>query len=213
MTGRMRPAIAAALALALAVPAASEAKVTIGSNLSLVPIQDSGLGTWANGALQENLRAEGGLRSPVKGVVTTWRIRIGPRTAPVALRVIRPLGHGLFTGTGTSSVQVPAANTISTFSTHLPIGRGDLIGNDTLSGSVTQAVGNVDPIESRLLLWFQPMLADGDPGSSPNVNAGGYVSLINADVEPTSRFKDLRVKPLSGGRLWIALKLPNEGIL
>ena len=57
------------------------------------------------------------------------------------------------------------------------------------------------------------MLADRDPGSSPNVNAGGYVSLINADVEPTSKFKVKRVKPLSGGRLWIALKLPNEGIL
>ena len=86
-----------------------------------------------------------------------------------------------------------------------------MIGNDTLSGSVTQFVGNVDPIESRLLLWFQPMLADGDPGSSPNVNAGGYVSLINADVEPTSKFKVKRVKPLAGGRFWIAVKLPNEG--
>src|SRR5947208_2499899 len=135
MTGRMRPAIGAALALALAVPAASEAKVTIGSNLSLVPIQDTGLGTWANSALQENLRAAGGLRSPVKGVITTWRMWTGPRTAPVALRVIKSLGHGLFSGAGTSSAQTPAPNAVSTFSTHLPIGRGELIGNDTLSRS------------------------------------------------------------------------------
>jgi hypothetical protein len=212
MTGRWRPCVAAA-ALALALPGSAFASVTIGSDLSSTPDQDSGLGTWANNALEPGLRAPGGARSPLNGVITGWRIKVGPRTAPVALRVIEPLGRGLFTGAGTESPVVPAANSISAFTTHLRISRGDMIGTNTLSGSVTQFFGGGDPVRSRLLLWFQPMLADGDPGSTPNIDGGGFVNLINADVEPSSRFELKRVKPLRGGRLWMAIKLPNPGTL
>ena len=188
--------------------------MTIGSDLSSTPNYDSGLGTWANGALENDLRAAGGLRSPVNGTITRWRIKVGARTAPVTLRVVEPLGHGLFTGAGTDSPVVPGTNAISVFNTRMPISRGDVIGTNTLTdGSVTQFFGGGDPVNSRLLLWFQPSLADGDPGSTPNVDAGAFVNLINADIEPSSRFKLKRVKPLQGGRLWIAIKLPNLGRL
>jgi hypothetical protein len=214
MTGRWRPWVAAATLLALALPGPASASVTIGSDLSSTPNYDSGLGTWANGALENDLRAAGGLRSPVNGTITRWRIKVGARTAPVALRVIEPLGHGLFTGAGTDSPVVPATNTISAFATRMSISRGDVIGNDTLTdGSVTQFFGGGDPIDSRLLLWFQPSLADGDPGSTANVDAGAFVNLINADIEPSSRFVVKRVKPLRGGLLWIAIRLPNLGRL
>jgi hypothetical protein len=214
MTGRWRPCVAAAAVLALALSGSASASVTIGSDLSSTPNNDSGLGTWANKSLEPGLRAPGGLRSPVNGMITRWRIKVGARTAPVALRVIDPLGHGLFTGAGTDSPVVPAANVTSAFSTRMPISRGDVIGNDTLSsGSVSQFFGGGDPVRSRLLLWFQPSLADGDPGSTPNIDAGAYVNLINADIEPSSRFKLKRVKPLRGGRVWVAIKLPNPGIL
>src|SRR4051794_275107 len=180
MTGRWRPWVAAAAVLALALPGPAWATVTIGSDLSSTPTNDSGLGTWANSALEPGLRAPGGLRSPVNGVLTRWRIKVGPRTAPVALRVIEPLGRGLFTGAGTDSPVVPAANSTSAFSTRLPISRGDVIGTDTLSRSVSQFYGGGDPVASRLLLWFQPSLADRDPGSTPNVDAGAFVNLTNA---------------------------------
>ena len=200
--------------LALVLPAPASGTVTIGSDLSSTPNNDSGLGTWANAALEHDLRAANGLRSPVNGTITRWRIKVGPRTAPVALRVVEPLGRGLFTGAGTDSAVVPAANAITTFTTRMPIARGDVIGNDTLTdGSVTQFYGGGDPVNSRLLLWFQPSLADGDPGSTPNVDAGAFVNLINADIEPSSRFVVKRVKPLRAGRLWIAIKLPNLGRL
>lgn len=213
MTGRLRPCVAAAAAFALALPAAAPASVTIGSDLSRTPDHDSGLGTWANSALELGLRSPGGVRSPVNGAITRWRIKVGARTAPIALRVIEPLGRGLFSGAGTDSPVVPAANAISAFTTRLPISRGDLIGTDTLSGSVSQFYGGGDPVNSRLLLWFQPMLADGDPGSTPNVDGGAFVNLINADIEPTARFKVKRVRPVRSGRFWIAIRFPNLGRL
>src|SRR5262249_32712915 len=117
MTGRWRPCVAAAAMLALAVPATAPAFVTIGSDLSSTPNKDSGLGTWSNGALERGLQAAAGLRSPVNGMVTRWRIKVGARTAPIALRVIEPLGRGLYTGTGTDSPVVPVANATTAFRT------------------------------------------------------------------------------------------------
>jgi hypothetical protein len=213
MDGRRRLAIAVAAALVLALPTASEARVTIGSNLSGKPSTESAPGTWVNAALELGRRAAGGLRSPVNGVITRWRIRVGEKTAPVALRVIRPLGDGRYTGAGTGASMMPAANAITTFPAHLRIRRGDLVGNNTLGGLVSQFDPDASPDQTHLLFWFAPPLGDGVPGAVPNVNSGGWVNLINADIRPAARFKVKRVKPLTGGRYWVAIRLPNQGAL
>ncbi|MFL5908344.1 MAG: hypothetical protein ACJ75Z_12210 [Solirubrobacterales bacterium] len=213
MTGRTRAAIAAAVALALALPPTARAAVTIGSDLSGQPVSPSANGTWVNSALEAGRRASGGLHSPVDGVITRWRIKVGEKTAPIALRVIDPLGGGLYTGAGSSDLVTPAVNVTSTFPTQLHISRGDLLGTETAGGLVSQFDTDASPNYTLLLFWFAPPLADGGPPSSPNLEAGGYVNLINADIEPTSRFRIKRVKRLAGGRLWIAAKLPNEGTL
>jgi len=213
MDGVRRLAIAVAAALALTLPAASDAKVTIGSDLSGTPRTDTANGTWVNSAIETGRRATGGLRSPVNGTVVRWRIRTGEHTATVTPRVIRPLGGGLYTGAGTGPAVIPALDAISIFPVHLRISRGDLIGNDTIGGLVTQLDDNASPDQSQLLLWFAPPLSDGNPGMHPNVNAGGRVSLINADIRPTAKFKVKRAKLLRGGRVWVALKLPNPGTL
>jgi hypothetical protein len=185
--------------------------VTIGSDLSGQPVSPSANGTWVNSALESGRRASGGFRSPVNGVISRWRIKVGEKTAPVSLRVVDPLGAGLYTGAGSSDLVTPAVNATNTFPTHLRISMGDLLGTETAGGLVNQFDTDASPNYTRLLFWFAPPLADGGPGSSPNLEAGGYVNLINADVEPTSRVRIKRVKPLAGARLWIAARFPNEG--
>jgi hypothetical protein len=213
MTGRPRLAIVAVALFVVALPPGSEAKLTIGSNLSGTPTSDSAEGTWVNAALEDARRAPGGLRSPVKGVITRWRIKTGDHTAPIALRVIRPLRGGLFTGAGTSGIEIPAANTTSVFPAHVVVPRGALIGTNTVRGLVTQIDTDASPNYTQLLFWFDPSLGDGVAGSYPNVNAGGYVSLVNADIEPASRFRVKQIKALADGGFWIAVVLPNQGTL
>lgn len=66
--------------------------------------------------------------SPVSGTIISWRAVTGG-TGPYALRVLRPVGDGSYTGAGTSTVSVTSPGD-QTFSANLPIQAGDLIGVD-----------------------------------------------------------------------------------
>ena len=59
-----------------------------------------------------------------------WRIRVGDSTRVTNLRIIRPLGGGLFTGAGTSPSVLPPINATTSYNVQLPIRIGDYIGID-----------------------------------------------------------------------------------
>src|SRR5918997_89458 len=115
-----------------AATAASQATVTIGSNLARTPqlgVGCVGSCTFGLSALdQPSFAAPNGVRSPVNGTVVRWRIRTGGSATSTSLRVVRPAGVNLFSGGATSASVTPALNSISEFPTSVPIQINDLIG-------------------------------------------------------------------------------------
>jgi hypothetical protein len=176
-------ALPAALLLAVGVSPAG-AVVTIGSNLARVPNSAANYfprPTFSNSALAPDLRAPGGVSSPVNGTVVRWRIRVGGSTRLTNLRIIRPLGGGLFTGAGTSPSVLPPINATTTYDAQLPIRIGDYIGIDCceLAGAEFFVTGAAIRNE-----WQQPSLADGGPARPPS-STNLYEVALNADITST----------------------------
>ena len=123
--------LAALLLTATVSPAG--AAVTIGSNLAREPDSAANYSprpTFSNVSLASDRQAPGGVSSPVNGTVVRWRIRVGDSTRVTNLRIIRPLGGGLFTGAGTSPSVLPPINATTSYDVQLPIRIGDYIGLD-----------------------------------------------------------------------------------
>jgi hypothetical protein len=200
----------------LAVPAAAQGTVTIGSSLNHVANASTGgcaggTCTFAIGALDGDRQAAGGIASPVNGMVTTWRIRTGITPGPAALRLVRPLAGGLYTSAGATPQMTPTADSISTYPAQLPIQRGDLIGVDCCgAGGATFFTETSSPQTSRL--DFEPgPLAEG-PGTA-SAGSDTFEVLINADIEPTSAFTITNVRRKKGGAISVTAQLPNPGTL
>jgi hypothetical protein len=190
--------------------------VTIGSNLNVAPtlgyVCVANPCTFGMNTLAPENTAPGGVSSPVNGTVTVWRIRAGGTpSAPVAFRVLRPIGGNLFTGVGTSTSVPPAANATTASPTQLPISIGDQIGINCCNGPdadfyFRNGAGTTN-------LWNPPGLADGAPGKAPDelVMAG---LLLNADVEPISTFTlGAITRNKKKGTATLTAALPNPGEL
>jgi hypothetical protein len=182
-----RLALAALPAALLFATSASPAGavVTIGSNLERVP--DSGANysprpTFSNSALAPDLRAPGGVSSPVNGTVVQWRIRVGDATRVTNLRIIRPLGGGLFMGAGTSPPVVPPINATTSYDVQLPIRIGDFIGIDCCEFAAASAKFFVTGAAIRN--EWQPSLTDGGPGRPP-FSTNLYEVAVNAEITST----------------------------
>jgi hypothetical protein len=177
-------ALLAALLLAASVSPAG-ALVTIGSNLAREPNQVAGYTprpTFSNLSLASDLQAPGGVSSPVNGTVVRWRIRVGNSTRVTNLRIIRPLGGGLFTGAGTSPSVTPPINATTSYEVQLPIRIGDYIGIDCCDPGGPGAAFFVTGAAIRY--EWQPSLADGGPGRAP-VSTNLYEVALNADITST----------------------------
>jgi hypothetical protein len=204
-----------ALALGLLMPAGARGTLTIGSNLGAAPTSGidacgSSPCTFAQNDLPANLRAAGGVKSPVNGNVVLWRIRTTTGTQqPVAFRIVRPLSTGsLYTGGATSGTVIPPANSTTPYSALLPIKIGDLIGINCCQ-SISNYFG---PAAAENMLRWAPALADGGPGRVPN--GGGSLEItVNAEIEPTSAFSVDKVKPGKGGKVTVTVSVPNPGVL
>jgi hypothetical protein len=119
---------------------AHAATVTVGS-----PITGLGGGFIGNNGSTETVanfalgEAGAHVTSPVAGTIVSWRaVTLG--TGDYAIRVLRPVGGGNYTGAGRSAQSVSTAGD-HTFSASLPIQQGDLIGldlpdNNGVSGSL-----------------------------------------------------------------------------
>ena len=176
-------ALPAALLLAVGVSPAG-AVVTIGSNLEREP--DSAANyfprpTFSNSALAPDLRAPGGVSSPVNGTVVRWRIRVGGSTRLTNLRIIRPLGGGLFTGAGTSPSVLPPTNATTTYDAQLPIRIGDYIGIDCCESAGAEFFVAGAAIRNE---WQQPSLGDGGPARPPSFT-NLYEVAVNAEITST----------------------------
>jgi hypothetical protein len=107
-------------------------------------------------------------------------------------------------------VTVPAGTTVSTFTTSMPISKGDRIGldDDHLAGSNFGDAGGSSGSEDI----FQPIPANGTM-RNPDFSGGGEL-LFNADVVPTALFpKPKKPKKTKSGVAILVVVAPNPGVL
>jgi IPT/TIG domain-containing protein/PASTA domain-containing protein len=191
-------ALVSASICALLIPASAEATtVTVGSPLALVANGTATCGgpcTWANTALGE---AGTSVTSPISGVIVRWRIAPGYSGGPFTLRVLHPVGGGLYAGSGTSSPGQPVGSGVNTFPTGLPVQAGDLIGlNLTVGSGIPRSSIAPGSTESA----WNPALPDGSTGA-PTGNFPGFELLFNADVQPQPEISSSGPEsgPITGG--------------
>lgn len=195
----------------------SGATVTIGSNLAREPNSAANYSprpTFSNVSLASARRASGGLSSPVTGTVVRWRIRVGDSTRVTNLRIIRPLGNGLFTGAGTSASVTPPIHATTSYGVQLPIRIGDYIGLDCCNPAIFAPEAEFFVTDGAAIRnEWQPRLADGQAGRAP-LRTNSYEIALNSEIHPTSAFTlEAITHTKSKGTATIAAKVPNPGEL
>jgi hypothetical protein len=206
-------ALTGTLGTLLAVPAVSQATVTIGSDLGDAPsiiIACLGSCTRVQTSLPADDLAPNGVASPVNGTVIRWRIRSTSTATqqPIAFRVISPAAGGQFTGGGSSATVTPPDITgVTPFDDSVPIKIGDLLGLNYGGGNNEYFGISAGPNSGQ---FFNPTLLEGSQ-RSPTNNTTEQM-LVNADIEPTSAFT-ATAKGKKGGKVKIAAQLPNPGTL
>ncbi|HEY6637823.1 MAG TPA: hypothetical protein VIZ61_09095 [Solirubrobacterales bacterium] len=170
--------------------------------------------TFSNASLASNRRAPGGLSSPVNGTVARWRIRVGDSTRVTNLRIVRPMGRGMFTGAGTSPSVTPPIHATTSYGVQLPIQIGDYIGLDCCDPDFFEpdaeffVAGN-----AAFRNEWQPRLADGGAGRAPS-GANFLEIALNADINPISTFTlGAITHNKQKGTATIAVNVPNPGQL
>jgi len=176
-----RLACGTAVALALALPGSAGAAVTIGDDTSTAGNDDLICGMAPVCTFVQTQHGSRPVTAPFDGVIVRWRMR-AVVTGSFRLRVVRPLGGGLFTGAGTSADTPVVAPAERTMTTRLPIAAGDNIGVDVPSGGAAIARRSV---AGGLWEEFTPALADSSaPRSSDVVPVNPEALVLNADIEP-----------------------------
>jgi hypothetical protein len=212
MPGHLKVALATA-GVALVAAAPAHGAVTIGSSLATTQT-DNAPGcnidcTVTNLDLIAANQAPGGLRSPVTGTVTSWRLKAN--AAPnVALRVLRPGAGTTFTGVATSGPAGFLGPGISgSIPTSLPIQAGDAVGLESTDGNL---ILGANP-GANSLFWNMPVLANGSTRMADGVGAQREV-LVQAVVEPTNTLTFGKPKlNKKKGNARMTLTLPNPGQL
>jgi hypothetical protein len=191
--------------------------VTIGSNLARVPNSAANYiprPTFTNVSLASDRQAPGGLSSPVNGTVVRWRIRVGDYTRVTNLRIIRPLGSGLFSGAGTSASVTPPTVATTSYNVRLPIRIGDYIGLDCCEPAIFEPEAEFFVTGGAAVRnEWQPRLADGVAGRAP-VRTNAYEVALNAQINPISTFTlDAISRNKGKGTATIIANVPNPGEL
>jgi hypothetical protein len=207
-------AVVATLLLAASASPAG-AVVTIGSNLARVPNSAANYSprpTFSNLSLAPDRQASDGLSSPVNGTVVRWRIRVGDSSRVTNLRIIRPLGSGLFTGAGTSASVMPPTHATSSHGVQLPIRIGDYLGLDCCDPGVFEPDAEFFVTGNGVRNEWQPSLADG--AAQAPIRTNPYEIAVNADIDPISTFSlDAITRNEEKGTATIAVTVPNPGQL
>jgi hypothetical protein len=117
------------------------------------------------------------LRVPFNGTVTRFHVRAGSAEGTVRLRVLRPAGHGKFTGVGTSGPKKLRLG-LNTFQVSLGVKAGDLIGLDNGSSALMFDTSSGTAVTDYYEL---PPLGDGQT-AAPNHAQAGIRLLLSATV-------------------------------
>jgi hypothetical protein len=153
---------------------ADAATVTVGPDLTGAPL---GITTFscpiAEGCLYSQHSPN--YSSPVTGAIVRWRVLRG--YGPMALRVLNGNTAG-----ATGTVVTPAAESLETFSTDLPIKAGERFGVELRLGAGGESrIGRTRPATSAVD-FFAPSPASGEPASPSSYNE--YELLLNVDIQP-----------------------------
>ena len=141
-------------------------------------------------------------------------IRVGDSTRVTNLRIIRPLGSGVFTGAGTSASVTPPTAATTSYRVQLPIRIGDYIGLDCCDPDFFEPDAEFFVTgDAAVRNEWQPRLADGRAGRQP-LRTNGYEIALNAEINPVSTFTlDAIRRNQNKGTATITANLPNPGVL
>lgn len=185
------------MAASLVLAASSPATITIGSNLRALPSPDAGACmftaishscTDAQSALAPAHLAQGGLTASATGAIVRWRVLSGapnPDTASVKLR-LRVLHGDDPIGDASSFVDLPPEAGVHSFSTLLPIERGDRLAIEsvikgTAAGPSYVPIAHFEPGAGTLTEWASPLYRG--LSLSPDTTSDGVELLLNADLD------------------------------
>lgn len=190
-----------AMLASLACAAGSQAAmVTVGPRLPMEVVDGVVIGCPGS-CVVTNPTAPGGGSHFVSmdGLILQWRLYRGWARSPESpqpgyrLRVLTPFAGG-YLGAGTSALVVPVRfGAVETFSTHLPVKAGQLIGLEAVNDDSGIRYGFSEAATS---LFLEPAPADGESASEAPVWEDGYLFPFNADVLPPPRINT--VSPNSG---------------
>lgn len=186
-------AILAASITALTAPGAGASTVTVGSVLPIEFTQQTfgQVATRFNTSLPEKGAS---LASPATGTIVRWRMQ-GAEGGPYYLRVLRPNGKGAYEAAGTSGPATPVGSGLQTFTSHIPIRAGDLIGIDPTHA--TDGIGIAEVPGASFAYVFPPPF-DGATVAPSGTGAGAELEL-SAEVQPAPSV--VQVSPAGGSVL------------
>jgi hypothetical protein len=152
------------------------ATVVFGSNLSEDPSGTvdctAGCSSW-NTAVGAGTTTNG-VAAPVSGVVTQFTLKTGSvmpgyRWGEVSLRTIGLVNAGSWTGfkPGTAPVRPSATSGLQTFSTHLPISRGEFLALDVLPGPEASMTATHNGGPAGYALTSPRLPTDGSTSGAP----------------------------------------------
>jgi hypothetical protein len=161
---RILVALLALGALSLLPVAASADTVTVGSTAG-TPSQNVCVATITCTYVPFSGPLVPVLLAPFDGTVTGFSVNTGSASGSVRLRVLRPAGIGMFTGAGTSAAAALSSTGVLSFTTSLPVRKGDVLAIDNDSSALIFATGS----GAAFTAYYEPGLADGATGAPTNI--------------------------------------------
>ena len=171
-------AVAALLAFAAAPPASAD--VTFGSALSAGPGEIALHDCSATGCTTSLVSIPGRQAdAPTAGVLTRWRVQVGPTSAPVRLQIVRRPVADPQQGSviGESPEVTPAPNRVSVYPVRIPVEAGDQLALCCFT-TPGNFIGAIAPAVTHS--WAPPL----GGALRPLTSTGSSELLVNADLEP-----------------------------
>jgi hypothetical protein len=172
--------------------------MTLGSDLANSTFKSATLGTVSTFA-QTSLPGRTTV-SPITGTIVDWKV-VKASGGPFMLQVVHPLGGGFFNGGGTTAPAPITGTGVLSFTAHLRIQAGDLIGVIPAADTDRIGISSSEP-PGTAYDYFNPPLTDGGIGFTAT-NSGTHELGIQATVATDCRVPNL--KGLKLGRAQTAL--------
>jgi hypothetical protein len=133
-----------------------------------------------NVVFQETLTSGASYILPSPGVITSWQTKSNGTPGQVRLKVFHLVTGTQFKVTGQSNLQTPAANSVNSFPTQIPVLSGDRIGGFFTGGAACNFVApSPDSHHYSSIVGDPP---PGDTNDYPNLQ-GGVRTNIAAQLE------------------------------